>query len=75
MIATDDDFNKSIKYVGRKGICFSHVYHAYNGLNTSLHTKAIPLTVVVNPDGKIVFYDKGMNNFDNKKFMDFLTSF
>jgi len=74
MIATDDDFNKSIKYVKEKEFVFP-VYHAYDGLNTSLHTKAIPLTVVVNPEGKIVFYDKGMNNFDNKKFKDFLTSF
>jgi thiol-disulfide isomerase/thioredoxin len=74
MIATDEDFSKSEKFVKEKEFEFP-VYHAFEGLNPSLNTKVIPLTVVVSPEGKIVFYDKGMNNFDNQKFRDFLTSF
>lgn len=74
MIAIDEDFEKSKKYIREKEFVFP-VYHAYEGLNSSLDTKVIPLTVIVNPEGNIVFYDKGMNNFDSKKFLDFLTSF
>lgn len=73
MIAIDEDFEKSKSYVGNKNFTFP-IFHAYEGLNSSLHTKVIPMTVVVSPQGNIVFNDKGMNNFDTEEFRNFLLS-
>jgi thiol-disulfide isomerase/thioredoxin len=73
MVATDEDFAKSKSFIGDKGYTFP-VYHADEGLNTSLFTKVIPTTVVVSPEGKVVYYLNGTNNFDTDHFMDFLTS-
>ncbi|EON75377.1 thiol-disulfide oxidoreductase [Lunatimonas lonarensis] len=72
MIALDDDFEKSKKFVQDKKFPFPIVHAAY-GLNPSLHSQAIPTTLVVSPEGKIVFYQEGMSNFDTKEFRDFLT--
>ncbi|WP_114748984.1 TlpA family protein disulfide reductase [Pleomorphovibrio marinus] len=72
MIALDDDFGKSTKFVQDKGFSFPVVHAAY-GLNPSLHSQAIPTTLVVSPEGKIVFYQEGMSNFDTKEFREFLT--
>ncbi|MCC5936312.1 MAG: TlpA family protein disulfide reductase [Lunatimonas sp.] len=72
MIALDDDFEKSKKFVSEKGYAFPIVHAAY-GLNPSLTSQAIPTTLVVSPEGKVVFYQEGMSNFDTKEFRDFLT--
>ncbi|WP_209330396.1 TlpA family protein disulfide reductase [Lunatimonas salinarum] len=72
MIALDDDFEKSKKFVSEKGFSFPIIHAAY-GLNPSLRSQAIPTTLVVSPEGKIVFYQEGMSNFDTKEFRDFLT--
>ncbi len=74
MIAIDEDFNKSKSFIKDKGYTFP-VFHADEDLNSSLYTKSIPTTVVVSPEGKVIYYLNGTNNFDNKEFMDFLTSF
>lgn len=73
MIALDKDFEKSKKYIGDKGFPFPVVHAAY-GLNASLQSESIPTTLVVNPDGEIVFYQEGMSNFDTEEFRDFLTT-
>ncbi|WP_092178226.1 TlpA family protein disulfide reductase [Cyclobacterium xiamenense] len=71
MIALDDDFTKSKKFVEKKGFSFPIIHAAY-GLNPSLQSQAIPTTLVVSPQGEIVFYQEGMSNFDNQEFQDFL---
>ncbi|SMD46097.1 Thiol-disulfide isomerase or thioredoxin [Aquiflexum balticum DSM 16537] len=71
MIAIDEDFEKSKNYISGKNFIFP-VYHAFEGLNSSLDTKSIPMTVVVNAEGKVIFKDKGMNNFDTEDFRTFL---
>lgn len=73
MIALDKDFEKSKKYIDDKGFTFPVVHAAY-GLNESLQSEAIPTTLVVNPDGDIIFYQEGMSNFDTEEFRDFLTN-
>ncbi|MCL6259042.1 TlpA family protein disulfide reductase [Aquiflexum sp. TKW24L] len=73
MIATDEDFNKSKNFIQDKGYTFP-IYHADEGLNSSLFTKAIPTTVVVSPEGKVIYYLNGTNNFDTDQFRDLLTS-
>lgn len=71
MIALDDDFSKSIKFVEDKEFSFPVIHAAY-GLNPSLQSQAIPTTLVVSPEGEIVFYQEGMSNFNNQEFQDFL---
>ena len=71
MIALDKDFDKSKKYIGDKGFTFP-VVHAAFGLNNSLQSQSIPTTLVVNPEGEIIFYQEGMSNFDTEDFRDFL---
>jgi thiol-disulfide isomerase/thioredoxin len=72
MIALDDDFQKSTRFVQDKGFSFPVVHAAY-GLNPSLQSQAIPTTLVVSPEGKVVFYQEGMSNFDTPEFREFLT--
>jgi thiol-disulfide isomerase/thioredoxin len=73
MIALDEDFEKSKKYIRDKQFPFP-VLHASHGLNASLQSQSIPTTLVVDPAGKIVFYHEGMSNFNTKEFEDFLLS-
>ncbi|MCH7412564.1 TlpA family protein disulfide reductase [Belliella sp. R4-6] len=74
MIALDKDFEKSKKLVDDKGWSFP-IVHASHGLNNSLQSESIPTTIVINPEGKIVFYQEGMSNFDTEEFRDFLIGF
>ena len=71
MIAIDKDFEKSKKLVDDKGWSFP-IVHASHGLNNSLQSQSIPTTIVINPEGKIVFYQEGMSNFDTEEFRGFL---
>ena len=71
MIALDDDFGKSKKYIDDKGFTFP-VVHANYGLNASLQSQSIPTTLVVSPSGKVVFYHAGMSNFNTVEFEEFL---
>lgn len=71
MIAVDKDMSKSKDYINKKGFSFP-VVHANYGLNASLQSQSIPTTLVINPDGEIVFYQEGMSNFDTEEFRNFL---
>ena len=71
MVAIDEDFAKSKNFIQDKGYTFP-VFHADEGLNPSIYTKAIPTTVVVSPEGKVIYYLNGTNNFDTDQFRDFL---
>src|SRR5690606_17860270 len=71
MIALDDDFEKSKKYIDDKGFTFP-VVHANYGLNASLQSQSIPTTLVVSPAGKVIFYHEGMSNFNTEEFKTFL---
>jgi thiol-disulfide isomerase/thioredoxin len=71
MIALDKDFEKSKKYITNKNFDFPVVHAAY-GLNSALQSQSIPTTLVVNPEGKIIFYQEGMSNFDTVAFREFL---
>ncbi len=72
MIALDKDFKKSEKYVDGERFNFP-VVHAFSGLSPSLQFQSIPTTLVVNKEGKIVFFQEGMGNFDTIEFREFLT--
>lgn len=71
MIALDKEFEKSKDFIDKKGFTFP-VVHASYGLNATLQSQSIPTTLVVDPNGEIVFYQEGMSNFDTQEFRDFL---
>ncbi|PRY86993.1 TlpA family protein disulfide reductase [Mongoliibacter ruber] len=73
MIALDKEMSKSKDFIDKKDFSFP-VVHASYGLNASLQSQSIPTTLVVNPDGEIVFYQEGMSNFDTEEFRNFLIS-
>ncbi|WP_291778379.1 TlpA disulfide reductase family protein [Cecembia sp.] len=71
MIALDKEFEKSKDFIDKKGFTFP-VVHASYGLNNALQSQSIPTTLVVDPNGEIVFYQEGMSNFDTQEFREFL---
>ncbi len=73
MIGLDNDFNKSKDFMEGKTWAFPSA-HASFGLNQSLQSQSIPTTLVVNKEGKIVFYQEGMSNFNTDEFRNFLFS-
>ncbi|MEP0711060.1 MAG: TlpA disulfide reductase family protein, partial [Algoriphagus sp.] len=73
MIGIDNDIEKSRSFIEGKSWTFPTA-HASFGLNQSLQSESIPTTMVVNPEGKIVFYQEGMSNFNTDEFREFLKS-
>ncbi|WP_057937716.1 TlpA family protein disulfide reductase [Algoriphagus resistens] len=73
MIGIDNDIKKSQGFIEGKNWSFPTA-HASFGLNQSLQSESIPTTLVVNPEGKIVFYQEGMSNFNTDEFRTFLLS-
>ncbi|MEB2785082.1 TlpA family protein disulfide reductase [Algoriphagus persicinus] len=71
MIGIDNDIKKSESFLEGKSWTFPTA-HASFGLNQSLQSESIPTTLVVNPEGKIVFYQEGMSNFNTDEFRNFL---
>ncbi|MDX5340473.1 MAG: TlpA family protein disulfide reductase [Cyclobacteriaceae bacterium] len=72
MIGIDQEFAKSKDFISGKSWSFP-VVHASYGLNSSLQSQSIPTTLVVDKEGKIVFYQEGMSNFNTQEFQEFLT--
>lgn len=73
MIGIDNDIKKSQKFIEGKSWSFPTAHASY-GLNKSLQSRSIPTTLVVNPEGKITFYQEGMSNFNTDEFKEFLRS-
>jgi len=73
MIGVDNDINKSRNFLSGKNWSFPTA-HASFGLNNSLKSQSLPTTLVVNPEGLIVFYQEGMSNFNTAEFEEFLLS-
>nr|WP_091694461.1 TlpA disulfide reductase family protein [Algoriphagus locisalis] len=71
MIGIDNDINKSAGFLEGKSWTFPTAHASY-GLNNSLQSQSIPTTLVINPAGKIVFYQEGMSNFNTDEFREFL---
>ena len=71
LIGIDNDIKKSADFLEGKSWTFPTAHASY-GLNQSLQSQSIPTTLVVNPAGKIVFYQEGMSNFNTNEFREFL---
>ena len=73
LVGVDQEYGKSKKFIESKSWNFP-VVHASYGLNASLQSQSIPTTLVIDKQGKIVFYQEGMSNFNTKDFWEFLVS-
>jgi len=73
LVGLDNELEKSRKFIEGKSWSFPTA-HASFGLNSSLQSESIPTTLVINPEGKIIFYQEGMSNFNTDDFREFLRS-
>ncbi len=72
MISLDDDFEKAKKFVDKKGFDFP-IYQLGSIMPEVYHSKAIPTTYVISPQGKIVVKRSGMAEYNTEEFRKFLT--
>lgn len=75
MLALDqnDPFNKVSRFVQEKNYTFP-VYLPSGDLPSQLRVPSIPVTMVIDPQGKIVSKETGAANYDNEQFRKFLES-
>ncbi len=71
MISVDDNIDKLEKYMERKGFRFP-VYRADGPLPKIYQSGSIPTTFVISPEGKVVFKEEGMANYNTENFKNFL---
>lgn len=72
LISLDDDFQKAINFVEKKGYDFP-IYKLGSALPRVYESQAIPTTFVVSPDGEIAVRKSGMAKYNTKKFRNFLS--
>ncbi len=73
MISLDDDFEKAKKFVDKKGFDFP-IYQLGSLMPKVFHSKAIPTTFVISPQGKIVVKRSGMAEYNTREFREFLVN-
>lgn len=73
MLSLDNDPQKAIEFVDRKGFDFP-VYFLKTELPTTYKTDLIPSTYILSPDGKIVSEHHGLAKYDTEAFRTFLLS-
>jgi peroxiredoxin len=71
MVSVDENIEKLKRFIERKGYTFP-VYLPEGPLPTVYQTRSIPTTFVISPQGKIVFEEEGMANYDTEEFKQFL---
>jgi thiol-disulfide isomerase/thioredoxin len=71
MISVDNDPQKAIDFVKRKGFDFP-IYFIRSGIPRVYQSRSIPTTYVISPKGEIVVTNKGMAQYSNEGFVNFL---
>jgi thiol-disulfide isomerase/thioredoxin len=71
MISVDDEHEKAIRFVQKKGFTFPIVFPTV-GIPAVLRHQSIPATFVINREGKLVYKNEGMASYDSEKFTEFL---
>ncbi len=71
MLSVDDDLQKAISFVDKKGFEFP-VYQLAGPMPMAFESSAIPTTFVISPEGKIVVKKSGMAQYNSKKFREYL---
>lgn len=73
LISLDEDFNKAIQFVERKGFDFD-IYQFASPIPEVYQSRIIPTTLVISPDGNIVVRKEGMAKYSSASFRKFLHS-
>ncbi len=71
IISVDDNRQKAIDFVRKKEFDFP-IYFLKTRRPDVYQSQSIPTTYVISPDGKIVVKNKGMAQYSNNEFVDFL---
>ena len=71
MVDIDGNLNKSVAFIKKQNYDLQ-VYKALNAIPSDLLGQAIPATVIINKNGKLVFKHDGMANYDNNEILDYL---
>ena len=71
MLSVDDDLQKAINFVDKKGFEFP-VYQLAGPMPVAFESSAIPTTFVISSQGEIVVKRSGMAKYNTKKFKDYL---
>ncbi len=71
MISLDNDFQKAIDYDQRKEYNLP-IYAPADGLPSMYQSAAIPTTFIIDADGNLVLTHKGMADYGNAEFKEFL---
>ena len=73
LISLDDDFNKAIRFVEKKGFDFE-IYQFASPIPAIYRSQVIPTSFVISPEGKIVVKKEGMAKYNSKSFRNYLQS-
>ncbi|WP_373517691.1 TlpA family protein disulfide reductase [Pricia sp.] len=73
MLSLDKDFQKAKDFDKRKGYDLP-IYTPGNNLPAMYQSSSIPTTYVIDADGNLVMANKGMADYNNPQFKEFLIS-
>ena len=73
MLSLDKDFEKAKAFDKRKGYNLP-LYAPVGNLPEMYHSSAIPTTYVIDADGNLALTHKGMADYSDQEFIDFLNS-
>jgi thiol-disulfide isomerase/thioredoxin len=71
LISLDEDFNKAINFVNRKGFDFE-IYQFASPVPQVYESQSIPTTFVLSPQGEIVVKKEGMARYNSESFRNYL---
>ena len=69
----DDDFEKARIFKEKKDYNFE-IYTLSGGMPAMYYSQSIPTTFVIDAKGELALTHKGMADYNNKEFRDFLLS-
>lgn len=73
MLSMDKDFEKAKEFDKRKGYDLP-IFTLASNLPAMYQSQSIPTTYVIDPEGNLALTHKGMADYSNKQFVDFLNS-
>ncbi|MFP4088780.1 MAG: TlpA family protein disulfide reductase [Cyclobacteriaceae bacterium] len=71
MISQDEDHKKATNFMKRKNFQMP-LYFPISSFPAEFSHQSIPTTLVISPEGKVVYKKEGMANYDSQSFREFL---
>lgn len=73
MVDVDNKMDASVKFMKKRSFNLK-VYTSETPIPTQIFNGTLPTTVIIGPDGSIVFHHTGMADYDNKEMINFLNT-